>query len=192
MRLTRGPDLRTVGPDLRTVEPSFRRTVPAVFSTLPDREFPESRAGSRHPITGMALQMEDSLVTILVVDDEALVRHSLEAGLRRHGYWLLQAEDGDEALNILATEPVDLVVTDLAMPRREGLETIIEIRRRYPHVKVIALSGVFGGLCLDMARQLGAAAALAKPVQIDVLRRTVDAVLASPAVRDSATSRRSS
>ena len=73
------------------------------------------------------------------------------------------------------------MLTDLAMPRREGIETIIEIRRRFPGVKVIALSGVFGGLCLEMARQLGADAALSKPVRIDMLRRTVDAVLATGA-----------
>ena len=70
-------------------------------------------------------------------------------------------------------------VTDLAMPRREGIETIIEIRRRFPRVKVIALSGVFGGFYLGMARQLGASAALTKPVRTDVLRRTVDDVLAA-------------
>ena len=125
----------------------------------------------------------ESSVTILVVDDEVLVRHTLEVGLRRNGYRVLQAGDGDEALDVLGSIPVDLVVTDLAMPRREGLETIIEIRRRFLHVRVIALSGVFGGLYLEMARQLGAAAALAKPVAIDVLRQTVDAVLGSR-VRD--------
>ena len=125
----------------------------------------------------------ESSVTILVVDDEVLVRHTLEVGLRRNGYRVLQAGDGDEALDVLGSIPVDLVVTDLAMPRREGLETIIEIRRRFPHVRVIALSGVFGGLYLEMARQLGGAAALAKPVAIDVLRQTVDAVLGSR-VRD--------
>jgi len=77
----------------------------------------------------------------------------------------------------LETAHVDLVLTDLAMPRREGIETIIEIRRRFPHVKVIALSGVFGDLYLDMARRLGAAAAFAKPVRIDVLRVAVETVL---------------
>jgi DNA-binding NarL/FixJ family response regulator len=121
--------------------------------------------------------MTQRLPTILLVDDEALVRHTLEAGLRLNGYEVLHAGDGDEALDVLAVEPVDLVVTDLAMPRREGLETIIEIRRRFPHVKVIALSGVFGGFYLGMARQLGADAALSKPVPTDTLRRTVDNVL---------------
>jgi DNA-binding NarL/FixJ family response regulator len=121
--------------------------------------------------------MTQRLPTILVVDDEALVRHTLEAGLRLAGYEVLHAGDGDEALDVLAAATVDLVVTDLAMPRREGIETIIEIRRRFPHVKVIALSGVFGGFYLGMARQLGADAALAKPVPTDILRRTVDNVL---------------
>ena len=115
--------------------------------------------------------------TVLLVDDEALVRQSLDAGLRLNGYEVLHAGDGDEALDVLSSAPVDVVVTDLAMPRREGIETIIEIRRRFPHVKVIALSGVFGGFYLGMARQLGADAALSKPVRTELLRRTVNDVL---------------
>jgi DNA-binding NarL/FixJ family response regulator len=119
------------------------------------------------------------LPTVLLVDDEALVRHTFEPGLRLNGYEVLHAGDGDEALDVLSSAPVDVVVTDLAMPRREGIETIIEIRRRFPHVKVIALSGVFGGFYLGMARQLGAAAALSKPVRTETLRRTLDDVLAA-------------
>jgi CheY-like chemotaxis protein len=122
--------------------------------------------------------MAQKLPTVLLVDDEALVRHTLEPGLRLNGYEVLHAGDGDEALDVLSSEPVDVVVTDLAMPRREGIETIIEIRRRFPHVKVIAFSGVFGGFCLGMARQLGADATLSKPLLTETLRRTVDAVLA--------------
>ena len=114
---------------------------------------------------------------ILLVDDEALARHALEASLRPNGFEILHAGDGDEALDVLASEEVDLVVTDLAMPRREGIETIIEIRRRFPGVKVIALSGVFGGHYLAMARQLGADAALSKPVPTEILRRTINEVL---------------
>jgi CheY-like chemotaxis protein len=121
--------------------------------------------------------MAQKAPTILLVDDEALVRHTLEASLRLNGYEMLHAGDGDEALDVLAAASVDLVVTDLAMPGREGIETIIEIRRRFPHVKVIALSGVFGGFYLGMARQLGADAALSKPVRTELLRRTVNDVL---------------
>jgi DNA-binding NarL/FixJ family response regulator len=121
--------------------------------------------------------MAQKAPTILLVDDEALVRHTLEASLRLNGYVVLHAGDGDEALDVLAAASVDLVVTDLAMPGREGIETIIEIRRRFPHVKVIALSGVFGGFYLGMARQLGADAALSKPVRTELLRRTVNDVL---------------
>lgn len=121
--------------------------------------------------------MDPSLFTILVVDDEPLVRFTLQAGLKQGGYEVLQAGDGDDALTVLESAHIDLVLTDLAMPRREGIETIIEIRRRFPHVKVIALSGVFGDLYLDMARQLGAAAAFPKPVRMSALREAVEAVL---------------
>ena len=123
-------------------------------------------------------------LTILVVDDEDLVRLALEAVLRWSGYQVLLAGDGDEALTVLESTHVDLLLTDLAMPGREGIETIIEVRRRFPRVKVIALSGVYGGFCLEMARQLGAAAALSKPFSNDVLIRTVDATLNCAFQRD--------
>jgi CheY-like chemotaxis protein len=125
--------------------------------------------------------MDRRLQTILVVDDEALVRHTLDAALRRNGYQVLHAADGDEALDVLASEEIDLVLTDLVMPRREGIETIIEIRRRFPHVKVITVSGALGGTFLEMARVLGAVATLSKPVRVDVLRLTVSAALTSTA-----------
>ncbi len=121
--------------------------------------------------------MNRETLTILVVDDEALVRLALEAVLKWSGYQTLLAGDGAEALSILQSTHVDLLLTDLAMPGVEGIETIIQVRRRFPRVKVIALSGVYGGFCLDMARQLGAAAALAKPFTNDVLIRTIDATL---------------
>jgi len=121
--------------------------------------------------------MIQKAATVLLVDDEALVRHSLEPGLRLNGYEVLHAGDGDEALDVLSSESVDVAVIDLAMPGREGIETIIEIRRRFPDVKVIALSGVFGGFYLGMARHLGAAAALSKPVRTELLCRIVNDVL---------------
>ena len=115
--------------------------------------------------------------TILVVDDEPLVRVALETVLQWSGYRVVLASDGDEALTLLESVPIDLLLTDLAMPGREGIETIIEVRRRFPHVKVIAMSGVYGGFCLEMARQLGASAAVSKPVSNAVLLRRVDTTL---------------
>ena len=125
--------------------------------------------------------MDGRLLTVLVVDDEPLVRHTIEAGLKRNGYQVLQAADGDEALSMVETSHVNLVLMDLVMPEREGLETIVELRRRFPCVKVIALSGAFGGQFLQVAQRLGADAILGKPVRSDVLRRTVEAVLAASA-----------
>lgn len=115
--------------------------------------------------------------TILVVDDEPLVRVALETVLQWSGYRVVLASDGDEALTLLESVPIDLLLTDLAMPGREGIETIIEVRRRFPHVKVIAMSGVYGGFCLEMARQLGASAAVSKPVSNALLLRRVDTTL---------------
>ena len=124
------------------------------------------------------------MATILVIDDEEIVRATLRLALESVGHQVLEAGNGDDGLRLLDANRIDLTITDIIMPDKEGIETIIEIRRRFPRVKVIALSGVFGGLYLEMARQLGAAAALAKPVRTETLRRTVDAVLGSRVSRD--------
>jgi CheY-like chemotaxis protein len=121
--------------------------------------------------------MDRTPLSVLVVDDEALVRHTLEAQLKRHGCTVLQAGDGDAALRALEASSMDVVLIDLVMPGKEGIETIIEMRRRFPGVKIVALSGAFGGLFLQMARQLGADAVLEKPIRTDALRRTVRAVI---------------
>lgn len=74
----------------------------------------------------------------------------------------------------------DLIITDLVMPKQEGIETIRLLRRDHPEVevKVIAMSGAFGGDYLRIAQYLGASKTLAKPVHADALLRTVEEALA--------------
>jgi CheY-like chemotaxis protein len=122
------------------------------------------------------------LETILIADDDPDVREILKHTLERAGYITAEAVDGCEALMAVRTMQFDLLITDLAMPERDGLELLEALRfeRRVP--KVIALSGAWDGLCLPAAAKLGAHAALPKPWRTQELLDTVRAVLdAQPA-----------
>jgi len=102
----------------------------------------------------------------LVIDDDDLVRVTIAAMLEAAGYVVVQAEDGQQGVQLFQQHPIDLVVTDILMPSKEGIETIVEIRQRNREVRIIAVSG--GGAIgatpvLDAARQLGADDVLSKP-----------------------------
>ena len=103
---------------------------------------------------------------ILLVDDDELFRSMLRITLTKMGFTVLEARNGREALELFEQEPPEVVMTDLVMPETEGLEMIRELRRRDPHVKIIAMSG--GGRVgatdyLKIAKALGANRVLAKP-----------------------------
>lgn len=110
---------------------------------------------------------------ILVVDDEELIRSLLAEALESAGYQVKQAENGIQALRIQRSTPAQVIITDLVMPEREGIETIEQFRRDYPEVKIIAISGAFDGRFLLVAQKLGASSVLQKPVDPDVVVKTV-------------------
>lgn len=116
--------------------------------------------------------------TLLVVDDEEGVRKLLAGVLSAAGYQVVTACDGREAQKVLDERDVDLVLMDLVMPNREGIETISSLRRARPDLKIIAISG-FGGTFLNVATRLGARAALAKPIGPDRLLQVVEEILAA-------------
>jgi PAS domain S-box-containing protein len=123
------------------------------------------------------LAMPATLRTILVVDDEEAVRRLLQDVLGDR-YRVLVAADGIEALETIEGEPnLELVITDLVMPNLEGIETIQAIRKVRPGLKIVAMSGAFGGHFLKSAKVLGADAALMKPIQVDTLRKTLGELL---------------
>ena len=107
------------------------------------------------------------MASILLVEDDEQLRPLLRLVLERGGHQVVEAGNGKEALEIYLRKPTDLVVTDLVMPDKEGLETILELRRIYPDVKIIAMSG--GGRTggtegyLDLAKKFGANHILTKP-----------------------------
>jgi CheY-like chemotaxis protein len=122
-----------------------------------------------------------TMKTVLVIDDETLVRATVARMVEREGHRVLQASNGVEGLNIYKRERVDLVVCDIIMPEKEGIETIGELRRKNPTLKIIAISG--GGRTenvdfLGMAQRLGADYVLAKPFGRDefttLLRKSIE------------------
>ena len=117
---------------------------------------------------------------ILVVDDDDGVRDVIRSMLESAGYGVLQAQNGREAMKLLRTQATDLILTDLVMPEQEGIETIKALRQEYPGVKVIAMSGAFGGDYLRIASYLGAHATLAKPIQMEALLNLVREVMSNP------------
>ena len=124
---------------------------------------------------------------VLIVDDEKTIRDTLAYIIESLGHEAYEASDGDEALKILSEKDIDLVVSDLIMPNREGLQTIQEIKNNWPDVKIIAMSG--GGRAgttdyLDYAQTLGADLTLKKPFSMAALKSTVIAVLSQDLSRD--------
>lgn len=117
---------------------------------------------------------------ILLVDDDEQLRAMLKIVLTRAGHEVREARDGNEALKIQSRHPADLMITDLIMPDREGLDTIREVRRNNAGIKIIAMSG--GGRVnaqdyLVLAKKLGADYSLAKPFSNQELLRVVQLVL---------------
>ncbi|MCD4768937.1 MAG: response regulator [Bacteroidales bacterium] len=103
---------------------------------------------------------------ILVIDDEREILLMLKKMLERAGYLVDLALNGKEGMELLENDNFSLIITDIIMPEKEGLEIILEIRKRHPNIKIIAISG--GGRLspegyLESARHLGASKVFQKP-----------------------------
>lgn len=110
------------------------------------------------------------MARILVIDDDDLLRGLLRNALSRAGWIVTEARDGSEGLALFNRSPVDVVITDILMPEKEGLETIRELQARCPDVKIIAMSGGGKGLnldVLDIAKRFGATVVMEKPFDLD-------------------------
>lgn len=118
---------------------------------------------------------------VLVIDDEQLIRLQMRTALEQEGFVVHEAANGNEGLTRIALAVPHVVITDILMPDKEGIETILELRRRYPSIRIIAISG--GGRTgnkdfLRTAKHLGADRILAKPFGLMELLRLVREVLA--------------
>ena len=106
---------------------------------------------------------------VLVIEDNADLRDYLRVALESEKYEVLTARNGQEALSYLNGHPVDVVLTDLFMPEMDGIEIIAALRKQYPNIHVVAMSGRPGVDYLAVARELGVACTLRKPFEIDEL-----------------------
>jgi CheY-like chemotaxis protein len=122
------------------------------------------------------------MARVVIADDDAGIRFVLRTALLQNGHTVREAGDGNTAIALLEAEPADLLVTDLVMPGKEGIETIVELRRMQPNLRIIAISGGMRGGRFDflpIAERLGAKRTLSKPFSIHDFLQAVESVLAS-------------
>lgn len=120
------------------------------------------------------------MATVLVVDDEELVRYSVRLMLEDEGHEVVEAVDGVQGLACLAAGNFDILVTDVVMPAMRGLDIIVEAKRRWPNLGIVAMSGSGVRRHLDylaMAEQAGADIVLAKPFARQELADALRALL---------------
>jgi DNA-binding response OmpR family regulator len=117
---------------------------------------------------------------ILVIDDDVAFRESLAKHLVHAGYSVSQAANGDTGLSMFEREPADVVVVDIFMPGKGGLQTIDVLRRHSPAVKIVAVSGAKSAAALDVkghAVALGADRFLEKPFEAATVLSLIAALL---------------
>ncbi len=123
------------------------------------------------------------MARILIADDDAELLPLIQRALMTAGHEALVACDGNQALELVRAGPVDAAILDIYMPEKDGIETIMDLHRQHPGIKIIAITGSApqtGKAMLAMARRLGAHRAMAKPFTADELLEAVGEVLAGP------------
>ena len=139
----------------------LRATGPALLESLID----DDRSGPA--VALMAL--------ILVVDDEREIRALLQEALEQAGHQVLTASDGREAVRVFQEHRPVLVITDIVMPRRSGIDLVLELSRAVPPPKMIAMSGVTGPRFLEASRETNVARTFVKPFDVrEVIRAVAD------------------
>lgn len=126
--------------------------------------------------------MEASMAKILLIDDDDQFRKMLHQTLTKAGYEVAQAANGTEGVKLFRQNPTDLVITDIVMPDKEGIETIMEIKQMAPGVKIMAVSGggrIGSDSYLDLAKKLGAEKTFSKPVDRKEMLETIRSTLSA-------------
>jgi CheY-like chemotaxis protein len=118
---------------------------------------------------------------ILVIDDDLELRLVLKDALMHEGYEVVAAPDGVRGLQLVMEHPADLILLDVAMPNRDGLETLRLIRSVEPEVKVIIISAALTEQQQAEARRWQVAGFIAKPIGAETLLNTIANVLNQPA-----------
>jgi len=129
----------------------------------------------------VSAQADSPKKRILVIEDDFRLRTTLVQLLLHSGFEVIEAEEGGQGLALFEQQAVDLVVTDLIMPGKEGMETILELRQNHPDLKIIAMSGggrVRAAEYLPVAAAAGADRTIQKPFAFDRLLELVNELLA--------------
>ena len=117
---------------------------------------------------------------ILVVDDESQIRSMLHDMLTRAGYDVTEAADGKQAIDILRKDNFDVVVADILMPEKDGLEVIMYLQRESPLTKCVAMSAPSNRVFLQSAQLLGATRVVEKPFTAADMEAAIRDVLQPP------------
>lgn len=120
------------------------------------------------------------MATILLVEDDDLVRDMLAQVLQRAGHEVKSASNGEDATEILKTIEPNIMVTDIIMPKKSGITLISEVKNKHPNMEIIAISG--GGRLdptgyLDLSESLGATVSFEKPIDKSALLMAIDLLL---------------
>ncbi len=110
--------------------------------------------------------MGNRIKRILIIDDDEDIRDILREVMESAGYHADIAEDGTRGMRLQKQEPYHLIITDIIMPGKEGIETILELKSNFRDLKIIAISGggrISGDDYLNIARKIGADRVLTKP-----------------------------
>ncbi len=113
---------------------------------------------------------------ILVIDDNTTTRFILSKALTAEGYDVAIASNGDEGLKLFYENPAKLVITDIMMPEKNGVEVIIKLKEDFPDIRIIAISGGTpekGNDLLRMTKILGAKSTIKKPLEKETLLKAV-------------------
>ncbi|OLC08844.1 MAG: hypothetical protein AUH41_07190 [Gemmatimonadetes bacterium 13_1_40CM_66_11] len=121
------------------------------------------------------------MARILVIDDQEAIRRIVRRSLEQEGHQVMDASDGEMGMQVLARHGADLVITDIFMPGQDGILTLRQVRKQFPGVKVIVISGGDSSGMLDLrkdAELLGAVKSLPKPFTareiVDLVRRVLE------------------
>lgn len=118
---------------------------------------------------------------VLVIDDDPLIRQTIRFALEEAGFDVGEAESGVDGCRAVADGDFDLMITDILMPDKDGIETIIEVKRTHPSLRILAMSGggkIDGGEFLNLARRLGVCDTIGKPFQLSALVAKVERLCA--------------
>ena len=118
-----------------------------------------------------------SLPDVLLIEDDAAVRDVVCRLLQTHGYEVWSTETGEEALEVERTAPIDLMVSDVILPGRDGFQVVAEIRRRAPHVAALFMSGQFDATMAMTAGLPADTPVLRKPFPLMDLVRLIQATV---------------